>query len=240
MSTVLDESEVSPVESTANSSLDDSLVADYLLENPDFLIRHPEVMVELELTHEIEGAVSMMQRQVGLLRGKNSHLSERLDHLMLIAQENESRVLRINRLARVLIRANSQEAILCGLSEALTARFDVDSVFIGITLNDVDVEPSSQCRAISEDDALRRVFSDFLRMRRTECGSMSEAMSVEVFGEASKARSYAIAPLDRHDEFGFMVLGSDDQERFREGMGTLFVDMTADLVAAALRRSLHC
>lgn len=224
----------------AIATLTDSQVSDYLLEHPDFLIRNPEVLVELELNHEIEGAVSMMQRQVGLLRGKNNSLSERLDHLMLMAQENESRVLRINRLARVLIRANSQEAILCGLTEALAGRFDVDSVFIGITLPEISVEKSSQCRAISESDPLRKVFADFLRMRRTECSAIKAEDAQSVFGIGTQVQSIAIAPLDRHDEFGFMVLGSNDPKRFRDGMGTLFVDMTADLVAAALRRSLAC
>ena len=49
-------------------------VADYLAENLDFFARHPRLLTELDLRHAADGTVSLVDRQVQLLRTRNEDL----------------------------------------------------------------------------------------------------------------------------------------------------------------------
>ena len=50
--------------------------------------------------------------------------------------------------------------------------------------------------------------------------------------------SAAIVPLEKEKNLGMLVLGSRELERFQPRQGKVFLEMTADLVAAALRARL--
>ena len=55
-------------------AMDDAQVVAFLRANPDFLARHPELFEILELRHASGAAVSLIERQVEILRGKSGRL----------------------------------------------------------------------------------------------------------------------------------------------------------------------
>ena len=58
-------------------------------ENTDILQRHPELLTVLEVPHETGKAVSLIERQVSVLREKNQVQDDRLRELMDVARDNE-------------------------------------------------------------------------------------------------------------------------------------------------------
>jgi hypothetical protein len=55
----------------------------------------------------------------------------------------------------------------------------------------------------------------------------------------SKARwvqSTALVPLGEKGEHGMMAIGSSDPARFYPGMGTLFLDLLANVIATSVTR----
>ena len=50
-------------------NLTEKQVEEYLILNPNFLTDNPEVLNSLEVIHETGGAVSLIQKQVEVLRG---------------------------------------------------------------------------------------------------------------------------------------------------------------------------
>jgi len=72
------------------SSVDPVAVKDYLLQHPEFFNQHPALLRDLDIKHESAGAVSLVERQIQLLREKNSSLEKKILHLVQIAQDNES------------------------------------------------------------------------------------------------------------------------------------------------------
>jgi len=67
------------------------------------------------------------------------------------------------------------------------------------------------------------------------CGRLSESKLDFLFG--SKARwvqSTALIPLGENGADGMMAIGSSDQARFYPGMGTLFLDLLANVISATL------
>jgi uncharacterized protein YigA (DUF484 family) len=61
----------------------------FLAENPNFFDQHPEALSELSISHVSDGAVSLVERQVAVLRERNAELRRRFDHLLARAEQNE-------------------------------------------------------------------------------------------------------------------------------------------------------
>ena len=60
-----------------------------LKEYPDILVRNPAILAELEVPHQTGNAVSLIERQVSVLRDKLKAGDRRLRELMEIARDNQ-------------------------------------------------------------------------------------------------------------------------------------------------------
>lgn len=77
-------------ESMTINNLTADIVSDYLREHPDFFEQHPDVLRDLKISHVGDGAVSLVERQVAVLRERNSELRRRFDALISTAEQNET------------------------------------------------------------------------------------------------------------------------------------------------------
>lgn len=223
----------------ATPALDEAAVLAYLQAHPDLLSRHPEVLEQVELRHRAGSAVSLMERQVDLLRARNEQLQSRLSRLTDAARDNEGRAGNVHRLARTLIRAPSMAAVAAGLRQVLREEFDIPEVFIGLNSayykrNDID-----GLTPIEPDSKIARAFENFFRTRLIECGPIGEAKAKLLFPRAATLPlSAAVVPLEKEKYLGMLAFGAADAERFQPRQGKLFLEMIAELVAAAVRARL--
>ena len=88
-------------------SLTTKEVTDFLLFNPDFLSKNPEILNSIEVIHETGGAVSLIQRQVEILRENYNSTTNNLLDLLSIAKTNEEIFSQTKELILDLIEANS-------------------------------------------------------------------------------------------------------------------------------------
>lgn len=206
---------------------------------PDFFERHPDVLEHFELAHASGSAVSLIERQVEVLRGKNARLESRLARFIEIARENEHRARGLHALARDLIRAPSLAALAAALRNCMRQDFGVDDTFIGISgtlLRRHDIEGVFP---IDPQGALYRSYENFFRTRLIECGPLAETNAKLLFPKASAAiLSAAIVPLEKEKSLGMIALGSQAADRFAPQQGKVFLEMTAELVSAAVRARL--
>ncbi|MCZ6881361.1 MAG: DUF484 family protein, partial [Gammaproteobacteria bacterium] len=73
-----------------SGTISDQAVAHYLDSNPEFFERHALLLGKLHLPHQTgSSAVSLVERQVGILRQRNRKLENQLRELMAIAQDND-------------------------------------------------------------------------------------------------------------------------------------------------------
>lgn len=214
-------------------------VAAYLRANPDFLLRFPELLETLELQHASGSAVSLIERQVEILRGRSQRLEDRLGTLLEAARDNERRASSVHRLARVLIRAPTLASAILGLQTSMREDFGIDEVFVGIVgplLKHTNIDGLVR---IEMDGPIARSFDNFFRTKLIECGPLTEAQARLLFPKAAALpRSAAVIPLEKEKNLGMLVLGSADPDRFQPRQGRLFLEMTAELVAAAVRAKL--
>jgi len=208
----------------------------YLKAHPDFLSRHPDLLESIELKHRSGSAVSLIEKQVDMLRGKNQRLEDRLERLLEAARDNERRQDNIHRLARTLIRAPSLAAVAKGLASCMREDFGIEETLIGISSTPYKRHDIDGIVPVEPDSRLAQSFENFFRTRLTECGPIDAGKARLLFPKAEKpVSSAAIVPLEKEKSLGFVALGSYDAERFQPRQGKLFLELTAELIAAAVR-----
>jgi len=223
----------------AARDLDEAEVVAYLKAHPDFLARHPELLDRLELRHASGAAVSLIERQVEILRGKSTRLEDRLKALLDAARDNESRAANVHKLARSLIRAPTLAATVTALRKCLREDFSVDEAWVGVSAGALKRHDIEGLYVIEPNGPVAKAFDNFFRTRLLECGPLDEARARLLFPQAKEPpRSAAIVPLEKEKDLGMLVLASHDPARFQPRQGRLFLDMTAELVSAAVRARL--
>ncbi len=220
-------------------ALNEADVVAWLKAYPDVLTRHPAVLESIEISHAAGSAVSLIERQVELLRGKNSRLESRLETLIETARANEIRADKVLALARSLIRAPSLAAIAVALKVSMREDFDVDDVFLGLNGTAFKRHDIDGVVPLDPNGPIAKAYDNFIRTRLVECGPLSAERAKLLFpkSEATIA-SAAVVPMERDKNLGMIALGSRDAERFQPRQGKLFLEMTAELVAAAVRARL--
>ncbi|WP_320534993.1 DUF484 family protein [Robbsia andropogonis] len=113
--------------------MNESDVADFLLANPQFLERHPDVLARQQLGNPHGGrVVSLPQRQIEIVREKNRQLERRLNELVRYGHENDGYAARLDRLACQLLLTDDANTLPDIVRDGLRTGFDVPSVAVRI------------------------------------------------------------------------------------------------------------
>ncbi|GAB3674116.1 DUF484 family protein [Salinisphaera aquimarina] len=225
---------------TPNTELDEADVAVYLEAHPDFLRRHPAVLEALDARHDSGTAVSLIERQVTALRASNRQLQSRFNELIETARGNEQRVVQLNRLAKVLVAAESAAELVPELAYCLQQHLDVDHIYVG--LEGTDTIADGEIHLIDHNSDAGRALTNVFRRGKPICGPLSDEQSEALFAtrthDVPALSSAAMIPLGVHGVHGTLVLASRNPGRFVPDAGTLFLELMGELVTAALRRLL--
>jgi uncharacterized protein YigA (DUF484 family) len=214
------------------------VVATYLRKNPDFLDQYPDVLEIIEINHKSGVAVSLIERQVEQLRASNEDLNKQLNRLMQVASENEKLMSRMHQLTLELMGIDSRREFFTHLGNSLLNEFNADILQICLFDQETADEAGEDVMAINAEDSELEQFRIHLEKDQTVCGRLSESKLDFLFG--SKARwvqSTALVPLGEKGSEGMMAIGSSDPARFYPGMGTLFLDLLANVISASLEEN---
>lgn len=220
--------------------LSEETVCDYLEAHPDFFERNAHLLGVLRLPHETGGTVSLVERQVSMLRQKEIKLERQLRELIDVARDNDVLVAKIHELTMQLLASRDLDSTISATEEAMRSGFDADHavlVHFGDPDNFKDVRASRFFRALKRDDAALAPFATFLKSSGPRCGQIRDAQRDFLFrGDADDVGSAALIPLGKKAEIGFLAVGSVDANRFHPGMSIDFLSRVGDLVAGALKR----
>jgi len=207
------------------------LVIDYLTANPDFFVRNEEVLAELRIPHARGEAVSLVERQIQLLRKRHADCNQQLLDLVAVARENELLGDRMHRLTLALVGADTFDELISVLQDELFDHFQADAVELRLfSSGELDVTDSP-------DAAVLEQIGRFLQEGRPACGHLERAQLEFIFGPlADSVKSTAIIPLRDEDSAGILAIGSRSPERFSADKGILFLKRLAELLNQCLRR----
>lgn len=208
-------------------------VAAYLRRHPRFLNDYPELAISLNAPRNEAGATSLTGYQLEVLRDKNRELNRRLQELYSIAQENERLTLRTHQLTLALLRADSTLDTLRSLVASLIEQFNSDLVRV-LLLGRTNLPNAQWLKQFSGDEAEGGLFEEFLKLGAPLCGRLqSDKLDVLFEEQAKDVQSAALVALPGH---GLLAIGSREANHFYPGMGTLFLRMMGESIAAALSR----
>ncbi len=220
---------------------DEERIERYLALNPDFFERHQQLLSRMRLPHMRTGStVSLVERQVEVLRDQKSDADRRLAEFIAVARANDGLAERIHRFTRRLMRAATPAAALTSIEASLREDFEAFNCVLLLTapvesLRHVELEPF--LRKLPADDANIRSFEALLATGKPRCGQVRDSQRDFLFGpEAASIGSVALVPLGDGGSLGLLALGSAERERFHPGMSTEFLKRMGEMITDALQR----
>jgi len=210
-------------------------VVEYLTQHPDLMQRHPELLSRLQVPHPSgRGTVSLIERQVRILREQNQQLEDHIRTLVENAHANEQLSEKMHRFSIVLHKADTIEDLLKLSLDALKHQFDVDVAALRFN-------PEISKKLASDDpspisDKAYAALLDTLGFGRGSChDDLDDELLTALFGEeGASIRSCGLAALDTPHRIGLLALGSRGKDRFRPEMGTLFLERLGELMSSAI------
>ena len=195
-------------------------VAEFLERNPDFFDQHPQVLEQLQVPHSKAGnAVSLVEKQVKILRERQLEHRERFTELVNVARANEALAANVHKLALRLLRCDTAPAVFKAVETSMREDFDVTPVRL--------VPP----------EILPQAMRQLLDADRARCGQLSPAQRGFLFpDEAEAVASVALIPIGSRSSRGVLALGSRDAARFHPGMSTEFIERIGEMINVTLTR----
>jgi uncharacterized protein YigA (DUF484 family) len=212
-------------------------IANFLANSPDFFERHAQLLASVQLSSgHGSRAVSLQERQAGLLRDKIKALEARVVDMIRHGQENVAIADKLQRCTRnLLLTAHARDLPATIVSE-LKTQFSIPQAAIKMWRVNGIFSGEGFCSGVSDD---AQAFATSLSA--PYCGVNSGFEAAGWLPEPAQAVSLALVPLRSgpgSDAFGMLVLASPEAERFQSGMGTDFLAQIGDLAGAALTRLL--
>ena len=223
-----------------DEELSEQAVHDYLAANPDFFERHARLLNSLQLPHASGGAVSLVERQVSMLRQKEIKLERQHKVLIQVARQNDVLAAKIHRLTLQLLTRDDLGGTIAVVEEALRSGFGADQavlVLFGEPDAFEDVDAGRFFRVIKRDDEALGPFGTFLNGSGARCGRIRDSQRSFLFqNDADDIGSAALVPLGEGSEIGFLAVGSVDSDHFHPGMSLDFLTRLGELVTGSLKR----
>ena len=226
----------------AEEGISTEAISHYLQTHPEFFQHNAQLLTYLQIPHLTGGsAVSLVERQIEILRQKNRKLERKLHELIDVARSNDSLAQKIHRLAQQLIKTGGSGTVCKLLEAALREDFGANQsvmVLFADKLDDTDsISKQRFVHLINRGDDITKSFKTFFESARPRCGQIRDVQRDFLFGKnTDEVGSVALVPLGPKSTYGLLAIGSADSDRFHPAMRTDFLARIGDLVSAALAR----
>jgi len=203
----------------------------FLRRHPDFFHDRLDLLETLNVPHPCGEAVSLVSRQISLLRDRNRQLDSQIKDILQIARDNDALHQRIHQLTLTLLDASTLDDALGGLTWSLHEYFQADFVTVKIMQPAIESPIADLC--VAAGDAGLVLFAQTLETGSPYCGKPDPEHARYMFGDnAPEVLSCALAPLRHAGLKGVLAIGSRSASRFEAGMGVHFLGQLGEVVSA--------
>jgi uncharacterized protein len=218
---------------TQNTDISAEQIKRFLHTHPNFFEDNASLLAEISLpSPHGSGVISLAERQQLAQRDKIRVLEAMMAQMIKHAEENDATSAKVHQFSVQLLNGQNFSTLQQLISETLQLDFAVSQSIIRIW-----VKPSNS--AIAQDPVFTTVsetFSDWvMALNQSHCGAKPDIADDLLEGDL---QSYAFIPLSKKTlnqrPFGVLILGAQDQHRFKSDMGTLYLEQIGELVSAAL------
>jgi uncharacterized protein len=213
-------------------------VADYLARNPDFFENRDSLLQSMTVQQEDGRTVSLVERQVNVLRERSMGTRKKLDELVDAAERNNLIFDKCQALVLNLV-ASKDEA---GFFNALEHSLEHDFSCAGYHLIVFGAEPRqvNHFTSVVTEQSAAEFIGALMNASKPTLGILRPTEQDFLFRHASdKVRSAAILPVKTDRLYAMLAIGSGDADYFKPSMGTLFIGFVAGILALQLPRYLE-
>lgn len=217
-------------------------VVAFLEKNPDFFTRHQGLLEELTIPHPNTGkAISLLERQVMLLRTSTADFKAQFERLVDVARENEAIMKKSRRLVLKCLTCQDLDDFVAAVSESMAEDFQVHYQSL-VLFRDEPLDGAVRTAPWRDAEPILKAM---LSKQGCYCGVLSVRESEFLFiDDSDRVMSSAILPLISHEGgqlvyHGVLALGSNRLNHFDKDKGSLFLDFLSDLLSAMVLRLLR-
>jgi uncharacterized protein YigA (DUF484 family) len=205
-------------------------VVDFLRRRPDFFMTHGKVLSELRLPHDSGPAVSLIERQVAVLRERNIQMRRKMNELLQTARDNDELFAKTRSLTLALLEVDDLHGLNEVLATSVLVDFDADFVC---------------CHLRGTETGFDHIVEHLSRMPHHDlvgslpvCRTLRPAELARLFPLQQHVDngSAVLVPLATDKIEGCLAIGSRDPARFTPDMDTLFVNYISDVLCRILDR----
>ena len=194
-------------------------VEEFLRAHPNFLQDRPGLLAVLNLPHGGEGAVSLVERQVSVLRQRNIVSRQQINALSDIGRENDRLLEATRRTVLALLSGTNRQELAQIWLVQVTNTFKAELGALIWTTS----EPNSSNSAESVADKLIGQGESFSGVLRPD--EMNALFASDAPGSA------ALSPIrNGSDILGVLAVGARDSARYRQEDGTIFLEYLAEVI----------
>ncbi len=217
-------------------------VAAFLDEHPAFFKGRDALLLKMQLPHAHSTnngkAISLVERQVSLLRERNMETRRQLDDLLTAARQNDEIFNKCQKLVLALIAAKDVNGFFKALEDSLKRDFKSEAYSV-IIFSEYAHQINHFTSSIPAASAEEYV-GGLMRSKAPYLGVLRESEQDFLFRHASaRVKSAAVLSIKSKRQLALLAIGSADPEYFRSGMGTLFISFIADVLARLLPRYVY-
>ncbi|MFT5562220.1 MAG: hypothetical protein ACJAXW_004315 [Candidatus Azotimanducaceae bacterium] len=216
--------------------IEESAVETYLRENPDFFVTHNDLLTEITLPHGESGSISLVEKQVSVLRDRNKESRKRLDEYLKTAKHNDDVFKKCQYMILGLIESDDQESFLKNMEKGFKRDFKSNAYSLMI-FGDKPRQINHFTNVITRSSANEYV-SSLIRSTKPTLGTLRPAEQDFLFRHQSdKVKSAVVMSVrEGREQLALLAIGSSDANYFKPGMGTLFIGFIADALARLIPR----
>ena len=231
------EQPIDEASSESSKGLNAEDVVEFLRNNPDFFIEQEDLLADLLLPHESGKAISLLERQVTILRERGIEARQKLNNLLENARNNDQLFDTTRNLVLALLRAKNVTEIIEVAMDQLSNHVNIDACEVVLVEQpELNVAPSIRVDSLAK---LSQEYADVIRLKRTHCGSLEQDQIAALFPGNNRIKSTALCPVINNSEvLALLALGNRHDNYFNIHLDTLFLDFIGHVVGAVLERQL--
>ena len=214
-----------------SESLEAAAIAAYLEAHPDFFVEHDDLLSVLRIPHQRGDTVSLVERQLKILRERNIEMRHRLSQLMDVARDNDRLFDKTRRLILALMDASSLDDVVISVEDSLRQDFQVP--FVSLIL--FSEEPLPVGRWVTTAEA-QKAIGGLLSEEKSVSGSLREHELDFLFGEEQRKQIGSTAVVTLSGLQGVLAIASRDPQHYKSSVGTLFLGYIAEVMGRVLPR----
>lgn len=212
-------------------------VSDFLKANPDFFINQDELLADITLPHESGKAISLLERQVSILRERSMESRHTLNKLIENARYNDQ-LFSVTRNLILTLLGETGIADIARITEVnLATQPGIDACCV--ILFDGPLYSDNAGGRVENKNNIASQFPDFFNGARTHCMNINKNQAAYLFPhESRQIRSVALCPIGKNPGHGVLVIGNQARDYFNASLDTLFLDFIGEVLDSLLQRNM--